>query len=232
MIRLSKCIVVLGAHRSGTSACAGVLHHLGVNLGTRLLPANEKNPKGFFEDLDLSDLHHFMIGNWYEPTDKATPALMEKYAKLIEKKSNQALWGVKDPKLCMLIDDFSEIARKHNVLSIININRPLDSIINSVMSKSFGKGVIVSGVDEEGKKIFRDITYDDAKNITTIYVNSKNAFLDSYDGKRLDIDYDAMVLNPEKHVRTIAAFIQKEVTQAALDFIDIDLRHYSRPKHF
>lgn len=231
MIRLSKCVVVLGAHRSGTSVCAGVLHHLGVNMGTRLLPANEKNPKGFFEDLDISDLHHLMIGSWHDPTDKVTPALIEKYFKLIKKKSNQALWGVKDPKLCMLMEDFSEIVKKFNLLSVINVNRSLDNIINSVMSVTFGKNVILVA-DENEKKLFRDINYDDAKKITTTYIQSKNAFLESYNGKRLDVDYDVMIMDPEKSVKTIASFIQKEVTQAALDFVDISLRHYSRPKHF
>lgn len=232
MIRLSKCVVVLGAHRSGTSAIAGILHHLGVNMGTRLLPANEKNSKGFFEDLDISDLHHQMIGVWYDPKDKTTPALIEKYSKLIEKRSNQALWGVKDPKLCMLMEDFSEIAKKFNLLSIINATRSVDSIINSLMSVSFGKDVIFVGLDDNEKKIYRDINYNDAKTITTTYLQSKNAFLDSYEGKRLDIDYDVMVMNSEKYVRTIASFVQKEVTQDALDFIEMGLRHYSRPRHF
>jgi hypothetical protein len=232
MIRLSKCVVVLGAHRSGTSACAGVLHHLGVNMGTRLLPANEKNPKGFFEDLDFSDLHHSMIGEWYKPTDKITPVLIESYSKLIEKKSKHAIWGIKDPKLCMVMEDFAEVAKKFNLLSVINVSRPMDSIINSVMSTSFGKNVILVGVDDDKRKIFRDINYDDAKTITTTYLQSKNSFLDSYDGKRLDIDYDSMIANSEKAVRAIASFIQRKVTQAALDFVDVGLRHYSKPKHF
>lgn len=232
MIRLSKCVVVLGAHRSGTSAVAGILHHLGVNMGGRLLPANEKNSKGFFEDLDISDLHHQMIGVWYNPKDAITPALIEKYSKLIKKRSNQAIWGVKDPKLCMLMEDFSEIAKKLNLLSVININRSVDSIINSLMSVVFGKDVIFVGFDDNKEKVYRDINYNDAKTITSTYLQSKNAFLDSYEGKRLDIDYDSMVVDSEKTVRAIASFIQKEVTQGALDFIEIGLRHYSRPKHY
>jgi hypothetical protein len=43
--------VVLGMHRSGTSALAGVLARLGCDLPTQMMPANEFNPKGFYESL-------------------------------------------------------------------------------------------------------------------------------------------------------------------------------------
>ncbi|NND69275.1 MAG: hypothetical protein HKN19_16915, partial [Halioglobus sp.] len=47
---MKKCLVVLGMHRSGTSAFTGVLDLLGVNLGTRMLETQHDNPKGFFEN--------------------------------------------------------------------------------------------------------------------------------------------------------------------------------------
>lgn len=46
-------IVVLGSGRSGTSLVAGVLTLLGFDPGARLIPADETNPKGHFEDLPL-----------------------------------------------------------------------------------------------------------------------------------------------------------------------------------
>ena len=41
-----KAIVVLGMHRSGTSALCGALDLLGVNFGQRLAPAAKDNEKG------------------------------------------------------------------------------------------------------------------------------------------------------------------------------------------
>src|SRR3990167_9046860 len=46
-------IVVLGKSRSGTSAIARSLKALGVDLGQSLLPADHRNPKGFWEDADV-----------------------------------------------------------------------------------------------------------------------------------------------------------------------------------
>ena len=47
---MKNCLVVLGMHRSGTSAFTGILGLLGVNLGTKMLETQPDNPKGFFEN--------------------------------------------------------------------------------------------------------------------------------------------------------------------------------------
>ena len=47
---MKNCLVVLGMHRSGTSAFTGILEILGLNLGTKMLETQEDNPKGFFEN--------------------------------------------------------------------------------------------------------------------------------------------------------------------------------------
>jgi hypothetical protein len=47
-----KCIFVLGMHRNGTSAMAGLLHGMGLSLGSDLMPATEYeyDEKGYFEN--------------------------------------------------------------------------------------------------------------------------------------------------------------------------------------
>lgn len=49
-------MIVIGPGRCGSSGIAGVLHHLGVHMGYQFKPANEHNPRGYFEDLDLLQL--------------------------------------------------------------------------------------------------------------------------------------------------------------------------------
>lgn len=53
-----RAIVVLGPGRCGTSTLARGLISLGVVFGDRLKPAMRKNPRGFFEDLDLLDINY------------------------------------------------------------------------------------------------------------------------------------------------------------------------------
>ena len=54
----SRLIVVLGMHRSGTSAITRGLQALDVNLGEQLMPPVENNnDKGFFEDIEVNKLN-------------------------------------------------------------------------------------------------------------------------------------------------------------------------------
>jgi hypothetical protein len=52
-------VIVVGAGRSGTSVLTAGVGALGVDLGDRLKPGGvRKNPKGFFEDVELLDVNH------------------------------------------------------------------------------------------------------------------------------------------------------------------------------
>ena len=109
--------MVLGAHRSGTSALAGVIQRLGVDLGDHLLgPQEGVNDRGFWEHSDLVALHdrlleklgsrwdsiHPLPKNWWQSTDIKT--ISGEIADIVEKEfSNSQLWGLKDPRLCRLL---------------------------------------------------------------------------------------------------------------------------------
>lgn len=57
---MATCYLVLGTQRSGTSLCAGILHHLGVFMGDTFIDLPEWNPKGSFNDVDWESAcaHH------------------------------------------------------------------------------------------------------------------------------------------------------------------------------
>ena len=53
----SRAVIVLGMHRSGTSAVTRGLECIGAHLGDDLLPPSEaENPRGFYEDVPLLEL--------------------------------------------------------------------------------------------------------------------------------------------------------------------------------
>lgn len=56
-------ILVIGMHRSGTSATTGLLAHLGVNLGApeRLQPGDVHNPEGYHELQDAVALNDGLL---------------------------------------------------------------------------------------------------------------------------------------------------------------------------
>src|SRR5215472_599841 len=59
----STALVVLGMHRSGTSALTGMLHHLGVTLGENLMPATIDNPRGYWEHADIVKVHERLMAS-------------------------------------------------------------------------------------------------------------------------------------------------------------------------
>jgi hypothetical protein len=54
-------VIVLGAARSGTSMVAGLFRHSGLYQGDRLLPPNDANPRGFFEDEAVIEVNETLL---------------------------------------------------------------------------------------------------------------------------------------------------------------------------
>jgi hypothetical protein len=115
---MSTLILVTGQHRSGTSATAGCLRHLGVYLGTHLMPANAANPKGYFEDMRVVQLHdrllEFYGASWDRPgcvpaTGRdshpvATEEAVDCLSGIVREFSLLAdVSAIKDPRACLFI---------------------------------------------------------------------------------------------------------------------------------
>ena len=58
---MSRVVVVAGAGRSGTSTVAGALTMLGLHLPEPQVPADETNPRGFYESQWVVDFHKSML---------------------------------------------------------------------------------------------------------------------------------------------------------------------------
>lgn len=115
--KTSTAVVILGMHRSGTSALTRVCNILGVDLSDNLLPPAEgNNETGFWEHLDavvtdeqfLTDFEMFwddpraLPAGWTktEAAEKARKTILE----FLEKDfTGSRLWGIKDPRMCRLM---------------------------------------------------------------------------------------------------------------------------------
>lgn len=109
---MNTCVMVLGMHRSGTSAITGALEKLGIALHQKLLESNSFNPKGYFEGVDVTKLNDSLLlemgSNWDDtrfPTH-IPEDLIEKYlpeaTKLIEREfAYTPIFAMKDPRFCV-----------------------------------------------------------------------------------------------------------------------------------
>ena len=114
--RVSRALLVLGMHRSGTSAVAGALQLAGVNLGTDLMAPGLDNPKGFFEHAGVVAIHerllHALGRDWNDArplpdgwldTPPAAAAAVQLEELLRAEFTGCPLWAVKDPRMCRLL---------------------------------------------------------------------------------------------------------------------------------
>ncbi len=113
----STAVIVLGMHRSGTSALTGVLNRLGVALGPRLIAAQEGvNERGFWEHDEIVEIHnallHALDSVWHDilplperwwRSDPVRP-FRDRLEKVLRRDFGGApLWGLKDPRMCRLL---------------------------------------------------------------------------------------------------------------------------------
>ncbi|WP_017221013.1 glycosyltransferase [Moritella dasanensis] len=134
-------VMVLGMHRSGTSAITKGLETLGVSLSENVLPESEANKKGYWEDLEVLSINekllHYAGLEWYSPSpfpiDKlAEPFcldLIDKATSLLNRKlSEHLLWGFKEPRSSRLLPFWLAVFKRAEIKPkfILAIRNPLD----------------------------------------------------------------------------------------------------------
>lgn len=118
-------LLILGMHRSGTSALTGVLEKLGVELGEELLPPTRDNPKGYFENARVvavqETLFTSLYRTWQDP--RPLPAGWRESAVVDEAKEaltalvrdmftgDTAVAAVKDPRTSRVVPLWLDVAR-------------------------------------------------------------------------------------------------------------------------
>jgi hypothetical protein len=70
-------LVVTGSGRSGTSTVAGTLKRLGLHVPQPEQPADESNPRGFYEPMWVVDFHKRLLKSVPARTNDARPGLAE-----------------------------------------------------------------------------------------------------------------------------------------------------------
>ncbi|MGN2242001.1 glycosyltransferase [Frateuria sp. GZRR33] len=136
-------ILVLGMHRSGTSAVAGTLSHLGVDFSERLIEASPDNPKGYFEHADVWRQDHDILqalgSAWDDPlplpegwqqSDAVRQAEAPIRAILERDFGGSGPLGVKDPRMCRLVPPWRKLLAREgfSARAVLVVRRPEEVI--------------------------------------------------------------------------------------------------------
>jgi len=132
-------VLVLGMHRSGTSALAGALEAMGFDVGPEddVMPADVGNPEGYFELLSVvranDDLLAHFGGRWDSPPDFAPDWSEDDAAKEFVDASRASLselfesdhYVLKDPRISILLPLWRRITNDESCAVVI-VRDPLE----------------------------------------------------------------------------------------------------------
>lgn len=216
-------MLVLGMHRSGTSAVTRGLKVLGVELGDKALDSGGDNKKGFWEDSDFKKLNIEMldaINHDWDSIEHITrgdvdtllsKGFLEKAVLLITKKiKGTKVFGLKDPRASILLT-FWMVVFEHLSLSVsyvIAVRNPR-SVVESLSVRSNMNRT-------KAYLLWLDYT------ITVLRHTKKR--------RRVVIDYDYLLFAPDSELTRIAKAIDLKVEPIELEvykgqFLDNGLRH-------
>jgi hypothetical protein len=145
-----KCIVILGMHRSGTSALTGFLQLLGLHAGNKLLPGNKYNAKGYFECADIVTVHDELLdelgSSWHDVPPlsdgwASSPAAQQAKSKLISIFNAEfgaaEICVLKDPRMCRLLPLWQEIFLELGITpTYIIVARAPDEVVASLACRN------------------------------------------------------------------------------------------------
>jgi hypothetical protein len=135
-------ILVLGMHRSGTSAVARALNLLGAALPSDLIPSDaEENPAGFWESAAIIKAHDNFLAkvgsSWSDPLPLPPEAMRSEAAAECRQSLEEILsrdfatapiFTIKDPRMCRLVPLWLEMlaARGVSVKIVMPIRHPAE----------------------------------------------------------------------------------------------------------
>jgi hypothetical protein len=222
----ARAVLILGMHRSGTSAFARGMQALGVYLGTNFLDTRPDNPTGYWEDKQICELNERLLAefglkwtdaslidpaSWRQPAVESLRAEAAKYLRV--NFMGHTLWGYKDPRTVRVLPFWQSVVRRLKVdeCYLVAIRNPL-----SVAASLFQR----QGMDT--------VT---AHRLWLVYIVP---YLNELTNHRFVVaDYDLLMAQPQGQLERIARALdipldehtRGEVRVFAEEFLDTRLRH-------
>jgi hypothetical protein len=209
---------VFGLHSSGTSCVAGVLHHLGVNMGDRLIGyyGNDPETNCGFEDQNLLQICRSAL-NIYSTTPKINDRFESHLKHWILYQKRKTLCGTKNvggkhPLLCA----FGEQLKRYcgDSLYGIFVDRPREISFKSIINRGDLKG--------DSELIKKHVEYLDGKK-----EELRNSLPPE---RRMTIEYEKLISNPENEIRRLALFLENKPGEQqilrAIQYVKPEMKHY------
>ncbi|WP_158589136.1 sulfotransferase family protein [Alginatibacterium sediminis] len=211
-----KAVIVVGMHRSGTSALSGEISQFGIFMGKSLFAAQKGvNDKGFFENSRIVYFNDFlfdkMLSSWDDPMgylrcqDFDFLPYIEAGRNLLRSEySDHSVWGIKDPRLTMLLPFWKQVFELEGVeVCFLHMYRNPTEVIGSLSKRD--------GFSEQ-KSSMLWLNY----NLTS--------FLACHSGRYVAISFDHLLSDPQATRNRISEAFDLQLEGNQTSFIDSELR--------
>jgi len=219
-------ILVLGMHRSGTSALTWLIGRLGAQLPADAIEATPENPRGYWESTGLVAVDNQLLrtarSSWFDPrpldlsrlAPDALPALRGLMRQAIERAfGNAPLFVIKDPRQCRFVPVISQALAE------------MDVTPRAVL-------MLRSSAEIAASLARRDGTSPAYAHLLCLR-HMIDAELGSRSMSRVVVDYDSMLADWREAVRRLSpllgldeALLGGELAAEIDGFIDPSLRHH------
>lgn len=197
----NKLFLILCLHRSGSSATAGVLHHLDVNMGDKLLHADQSNPKGHFENVDYVSINNLILhlngGSWRNPPQNKILQIsnhLEEQIQAFLSTHVKPVWGLKDPRSLLTLEIWKPYLDKASSVTYIFVHRPFEASVCSLARRNNIKRV-------------------EAIDILTPYLKNKYDYRHFLNVKKqdiVDVHFEDLINNPVPFIGEINKRLGRE----------------------
>jgi hypothetical protein len=219
-------VLVVGMHRSGTSAIARGLQTLSVYLGNDFLDAQPENPTGYWEDKGVVEINERVLKTIGLRWDDVSPIARERFrafrirmlritaARYIKRAFGpHPLWGFKDPRTIRLLPFWHEVLHSR------------------AMDDSYV--VVIRNPRSVAASLFRRQAMDAASAQRLWLVHMVPFLRDLRNRPMVVVDYDLLMLQPRAQLERIADALNlplnqsnvAEVDRFTAEFLDETLRH-------
>lgn len=211
-------VAVVGLHSSGTSATAGVLYHLGVHMGNKLIGFYGDNPKKKcgFEAVGLRDICEGAIPFPGVSFKWQRSQIYNRLKNWIDSKRQEAhkrgtIAGGKYPQLCRMFPQLTNSVGKN--LKVVLVDRPVEISIESLTKRQQGKHSAAA-----------------IRQHQTWLAEGKAQFEELPEEQLFRVNYDRLVTSPTLVIHELASWLKLKVPanalQLAVESVHPEMRHF------
>ena len=220
-VKQRTCVVIIGMHRSGTSALAGMLDVIGVFPGKNLLEASTSNKKGYFENSKVYELNKEILESVHSSWDdysfdfsqikKSKKSKFIKKAKIIIENDYKFFetFLIKDPRVSILFPIWEKALEELNIIikPIFIVRNPIEVALSLGRRNDFS---IEKGLMLWAHYSLQSLLFSNVNEIHNL----------NYDD--LLYDTEASITHIEKYLKLT---IKEEIKKDACDFLDKDIKN-------